>query len=211
MKIRFTLMPVALLAASLTWSLSAGDTITPFDLLQSRANALMEKGGFTAIGMAKDAKDEKSWVVEMATDSARVSMVRNVKRVAEVQRRDFYEEIGLPTDPFDIPLDSNPAVRGSGSSRISLKECDVYFNAMEAYLVHYAMCRLGLDEEDQLAETRGDMVSVWVLLRMDPVVVLEAAHWATPMNPNVAKRYRASQAYLEMLEDLERYAPERSQ
>ena len=146
--------------------------MTPFEIMQEKANAITDAGGLAAVGIGS------SRTVSLAMDKAKTRGRTELAHILETKvdslKKDFSEEIG------------------EGESA----EYNALFSAASKSIAHQIL--RGTVPKDLKYETAGNTTTAWALMVQDPKVIADA--FADQKNSAKAlyTRFRASQAFAEL-------------
>ena len=146
--------------------------MTPFEIMQEKANLITDAGGLAAVGIGS------SRTVSLAMDKAKTRGRTELAHILETKvdslKKDFSEEIG------------------EGKSA----EYNALFSAASKSVAHQIL--RGTVPKDLKYETAGNTTTAWALMVQDPKVIADA--FADQKNSAKAlyTRFRASQAFAEL-------------
>ena len=148
-------------------------------MMQEKANAITEAGGLAAVGMG----DSKT--INLAMDKAktrgRVELAQFLEVKIDSMKKDFQEEVG----------------EGQGS------ELNALFTAASKVVTHKIMT--GTVPKDIKYEQNAGQVTAYALMVVDPKVLADAFSDQANSQRNMYTRFRASQAFKELDEEIKKY------
>lgn len=152
---------------------------TPFEIMQEKANAIIDAGGLAAVGVGS------SRAMAMALDKAKTRGRTELAHILETKvdslKKDFTEEID------------------EGESA----EYNALFSAASKSIAHQIL--RGTVPKDLKYETTGNRTTAWALMVQDPKVIADA--FADQKNSAKAlyTRFRASQAFAELDNEVKKF------
>jgi hypothetical protein len=152
---------------------------TPFDIIQEKANAITAAGGLAAVGIGT------SRTVHMALDKAKTRGRTELAHIMETKvdslKKDFSEEIGAGKE----------------------SEVNELFSAVSKHIAHQLLH--GSVPKDLKYDTKDGMTTAWALMVIDPKVVADAFASKKNSARNLYTRFRASQAFAELDEEVKKF------
>ena len=146
--------------------------MTPFEIMQEKANAITDAGGLAAVGIGS------SRTVSLAMDKAKTRGRTELAHILETKvdslKKDFSEEIG------------------EGESA----EYNALFSAASKSVAHQIL--RGTVPKDLKYETAGNTTTAWALMVQDPKVIADAFADQKNSAKSLYTRFRASQAFAEL-------------
>lgn len=160
-------------------SKSVESTKTPFEIMQEQANMITEAGGLAAVGIGT------SRTVSLALDKAKTRGRTELSHIMETKidslKKDFQEEVG----------------EGSTS------EINTLFTAASKHVAHQIL--RGSVPKDLKYDTKDGITTAWALMVQDPKVIADAFSEQANTQRHLYTRFRASQAFTELDEEIEKF------
>ncbi|MBL7076851.1 MAG: hypothetical protein ISS31_05205 [Kiritimatiellae bacterium] len=152
---------------------------TPFEIMQEKANAITDAGGLAAVGIGTSRT--MSLAMDKAKTRGRTELAHILETKVDSLKKDFTEEIG------------------EGESA----EYNALFSAASKSIAHQIL--RGTVPKDIKYETTGNTTTSWALMVQDPKVIADA--FADQKNSAKAlyTRFRASQAFAELDNEVKKF------
>ncbi|MDP6630820.1 MAG: hypothetical protein QGH29_07585 [Kiritimatiellia bacterium] len=153
--------------------------MTPFEIMQEKANAITDAGGLAAVGIGTSRT--MSLAMDKAKTRGRTELAHILETKVDSLKKDFTEEIG------------------EGESA----EYNALFSAASKSIAHQIL--RGTVPKDIKYETTGNTTTSWALMVQDPKVIADA--FADQKNSAKAlyTRFRASQAFSELDNEVKKF------
>jgi hypothetical protein len=152
---------------------------TPFEIIQEKANAITAAGGLAAVGVGS------SRTVHLALDKAKTRGRTELAHIMETKvdslKKDFSEEVGS----------------ADGA------ELNELFSAASKSIAHQIL--RGSVPKDLKYDTQDNMTTAWALMVVDPKVIADAFANQANSARNLYTRFRASQAFSELDEEIKKF------
>jgi len=171
------LMCVMVMSGCRTTKAKSDKTI--FGMMQEKANAITEAGGLAAVGMG--VSQSTNLAIDKAKTRGRVELAQILEVKIDSMKKDFQEEVG----------------EGNGS------ELNALFTAAAKVVTHKILS--GTVPKDIKFEEANGKTTAYALMVVDPKVIADAFADQANSQRNMYTRFRASQAFKELDEEIKKY------
>ena len=173
------LMLAVMMAVCLLGCKSVDSERSPFELMQEKANAITSSGGLAAVGTASSRN--VSLALTKAKTRGRDELASIIEAKVNSLKKDFQEEIGEGKAAEFNSLFSN-------ASKVIVSET-----------------LRGSVPKDLKYDTKNGQTEAWALMVLDPKVIADAFEGAANTKRHLYTRFRASQAFSELDEEVKKF------
>jgi ribosomal protein S20 len=182
MKKGLILMLVAVFALSMLSGCGGSkgtSTTSPYNELMKMAQAIREAGGIADVGQGQSSREDIAR--QKAQNNGRQQLALALESKIQVLQKNFLEEIGS-----NMETEVNEA-----------------FSSVSKTMASTTL--RGVFPEEERMVTKDGLITVYVLMAMDPATFNQSFLDELQSKPKVYERFRASQAYEELKSEMEAY------
>ncbi|MDD3807770.1 MAG: hypothetical protein PHE86_07055 [Candidatus Marinimicrobia bacterium] len=152
---------------------------SPYNELMKKSNSIREAGGIAAVGQGQSAREDIAR--QKAQSNGRQQLALALESKIQVMQKSFMEEIGSATDT----------------------EINEAFTDVSKTLASTTL--RGVFPEEERMISKDGIITIYVLMTMDPATFNQVFLDELQSKPKVYERFRASQAYEELKQEMEAY------